>query len=287
MPKKDFTQLIQEDMSSVPNMDETKEDSSERKKMEDTKRLKGARLIPIDRIRPDPNQPRQISNAESLQDLVQSIREHGILQPIAVEYQEDSNYYRIINGERRWRAAKEAGVTEIPCIERVLDDQTRLVHQLVENLQREDLNPIEEAEGYRTLVERFGYTHEHLAQSVGKSRSVITESLSLNNLPEDIKTECRTSDNYPKSLLLHVVRQPNLQKMSAVWQQIKASGLTVREARAQSKGKRSLGRPKAFEFKYESEDRRFILQIRFRKADVAQREIVEALSKTLEQVQNM
>ena len=229
MPKKDFTQLIQEDMSTVPTLNETREDGSERRRIQDTKRLKGARLIPIDRIRPDPDQPRKTFGKESLQDLVDSIREHGILQPIAVEYDEQEDYYKIINGERRWQAANEAGLKEIPCIERVVDEQTRLVHQLVENLQREDLNPIEEAEGYHTLVERFGYTHEQLAQSVGKSRTVVTETLSLNNLPEDIKQDCRTSDNYNKSILLQVVRQSDFQTMLSMWERIKAGEFLLSE----------------------------------------------------------
>ena len=285
MPKKDFTQLIQEDMSTVPTLNETREDGSERRRIQDTKRLKGARLIPIDRIRPDPDQPRKTFGKESLQDLVDSIREHGILQPIAVEYDEQEDYYKIINGERRWQAANEAGLKEIPCIERVVDEQTRLVHQLVENLQREDLNPIEEAEGYQTLVQRFGYTHEQLAQSVGKSRTVVTETLSLNNLPEDIKQDCRTSDNCSKSILLQVVRQPNYQKMSDVWEQVKTGGLTVREARTKSRRKGAPGRPKSFEFKYEPPDRGFTLRVRFRRTDVAKSEVVEALSKAIEEIQ--
>ena len=286
MPRKDFTQLIQKDISALSTMDDSREDSSERTRIQDTKRLKGARLIPIGRIRPDPDQPRKILDPKPLQDLVQSIQEHGILQPIAVEYQEDESYYKIINGERRWQAAKKAGLAEVPCIERAVDEETRLVHQLVENLQREDLNPIEEAEGYRALVERFGYTHKQLAQSVGKSRSVITEMLSLNNLPKDIKAECRTSDNYPKNVLLQVVRQPNSKQMSDAWKQISAGGLTVREARAQSKHKGGPGHPKPFEFKYESEDRTFALRIRFRKRRVPKSEIAKALSEALEQIEN-
>ena len=127
--------------------------------------------LPLSRIEPREDQPRDVFEEDSLQSLADSISRYGLLQPITVRYQ-DSGYYQIIAGERRWRAARLAGLTEVPVRIIEADDRTTAELALVENLQREDLNPIEEARGYQSLIDDFGLTQEEAAKSVGKSRPV-------------------------------------------------------------------------------------------------------------------
>lgn len=145
--------------------------------------------LPLGRVRPCSFQPRRQFAAEELQELADSIREQGILQPLIVRRQGDD--YELIAGERRWRAAKLAGLTEVPAIVREADDLTVIELALIENLQREDLNPIEEAEGYRQLGERFQLRQEDIATRVGKSRVSIANALRLLKLPESLQAYVR------------------------------------------------------------------------------------------------
>ena len=133
------------------------------------------------------NQPRKRFDQESLDDLAESIRIHGIIQPLTVR-RLASGYYQIIAGERRWRAAKAAGLQEVPAVIIEADDRKVMELGLIENLQREDLNPAEEARGYRTLMEDYGLTQEQVAQQMGKSRPAITNALRLLALPDEILT---------------------------------------------------------------------------------------------------
>lgn len=140
-------------------------------------------LIPVGEIEPSPTQPRTRFDEEAIASLAESIAEVGVLQPIAVSRKEDGGFV-LISGERRWRAARRAGLTEIPAVIRAVDeDRNRLTEALVENVQREDLTPLEEAAAYRQLLEDFEMTHEDLASRVGKSRSAITNTLRLLQLP--------------------------------------------------------------------------------------------------------
>ena len=145
----------------------------------------GAQVIPVEDIRNNPSQPRQTFSPETLQDMVQSIQTHGILQPLLVR--RAGAEYELIAGERRLRAAKQAGLTTIPAIVKDVSDQDTLVLSLIENLQRDDLNSIEEAEGYKHLAEQFGLTHEQIAQYVGKGRATVTDALRLLELPDSVK----------------------------------------------------------------------------------------------------
>lgn len=192
--------------------------------------------IPLDRIEPNPHQPRKHFDNRSLAKLASTIEANGVLQPVLVKREGEA--FVLAAGERRFRAARMAGLAEIPAL---LTDQDPLQISLLENLQRRDLNPIEEAEGYMLLADHYGYTHQQIARKVGKTRSVITETLSLNRLPEVIKEQCRTSDSYSKCLLLEVVRQRSRPKMLALWDKIRNGGLTVRQARHEA-GKRPLVR---------------------------------------------
>ena len=140
--------------------------------------------LPVWDIEPDPAQPRKTFDDESLKELASSIAEHGLLQPIAVRPQPNGRY-RIIAGERRWRAAGLAGLTELPVVVKEITDEEAMELALVENLQREDLDPIEQAQGIRELMNRCGLTQEHAAAKLGKSRSAVANSLRLLNLPEE------------------------------------------------------------------------------------------------------
>jgi len=192
----------------------------------------------LDQIQPNPEQPRKRFDQEALNNLADSIKTRGLLQPIIVKKISDDQFI-LVAGERRWRACQLAGLKKIQA---VVSSDNELEIALIENMQREDLSAIEEADGLELLAQKFSYTHEQLAKIVNKSRTSITEILSLNNLPEEIKAECRTSDNYPKSVLLQVVRQNNKEEMFALWQKIKNGQFTVRETRKAAKGKKGIAK---------------------------------------------
>ena len=142
-------------------------------------------MLRVSEIEPNPAQPRKNFDNEALAQLADSIARHGLLQPIAVR-EHESGFYRIIAGERRWRAAKMAGLIELPAIIYDMDDKKAAELALIENLQREDLNPIEEALAFRTLIKEFGMTQEDTANQIGKSRSAVANSLRLLDLPDDV-----------------------------------------------------------------------------------------------------
>ena len=142
-------------------------------------------VVPISKVEPDRNQPRKNFNEDALLELSESIKQYGIFQPLLV--QEKDDYFQIIAGERRWRAAKMAGVKEIPVIVRTLTEREIAEIQLLENIQREDLNPIEIAEGYKELIEKYDMTQDELAERVSKSRTAITNALRLLKLDERVR----------------------------------------------------------------------------------------------------
>lgn len=141
----------------------------------------GVLELPIAKVEPRDNQPRTVFDEEALSELAESIREYGVIQPVTVR-KLDSGYYQLIAGERRWRAARLAGLTDIPARVIEADDKLTTELALVENLQREDLNPVEEAQGYRTLMEEYGLTQDEAAQRVGKSRPAVANALRLLSL---------------------------------------------------------------------------------------------------------
>lgn len=141
--------------------------------------------VDINSIEPNINQPRKIFDSEKIKQLSESIRQHGVIQPLIVKKEKD--FYKIVAGERRWRAAREAGVRKIPVVIREVSDREAMEIALIENLQREDLNPLEEAEAYQRLVSEFGMSHEEIALKVGKSRPAVANSLRLLNLAPRVK----------------------------------------------------------------------------------------------------
>lgn len=151
----------------------------------------GPRKVPLDSIRPCAFQPRKDFSEESLRELADSIREQGLVQPLVVRLQGD--HFELIAGERRWRASKLAGLSEVPIIERVANDREVLELALIENLQRENLNPIEESLGYAQLAEQFNLTQEEIAKKVGRSRAAVANALRLLKLPPSVREAIRSS----------------------------------------------------------------------------------------------
>ncbi len=151
----------------------------------------GLRTVPVADLLPSPFNPRQHFDESELAELAQSIREKGLLQPILVRPAEQPGRYEIVAGERRWRAAQMAGVHEVPVIVRELEEREALEVALIENVQRTDLNALEEALGYRRLIDQFGYTQQQLAEIIGKSRSHVANTLRLLNLPEEVQAMIR------------------------------------------------------------------------------------------------
>jgi len=188
------------------------------------------RMLPISSITSNHDQPR--SALGDLSDLVESIRRHGILEPLLVRRRdggaEGGQSYELVSGERRFHAALEVGLEEVPCIELEVSDQHALEIALIENLQRKDLDPWEEADGFRTLIEKYGYTHAQVAEAVGRSRVTVTEALRLLTIPEEIRERCRHADITAKGMLLEIARAGDPESMAALVEAI-AEGRLDRE----------------------------------------------------------
>jgi len=238
------------------------------------------RLVPIEDVEANPHQPRQ--SLGDLAELTASIREKGILEPILVRPK--GSRFEIIAGERRFRAAVEAGLVEIPCIIRDTSDAETMELALIENLQRKDLSAFEEADGLRALIENYDYTHEKMAERLGKSRSSLTETLSLTTMPSEIRELCRLADISSKSLLLQIVRQSDPKKMTAMIEQLQEQGATRAAARRlakESRPKTPRGRPSHFVFRYQPKEKSFTLALQFRRSQVPREEIIQTLRSIL------
>ena len=186
----------------------------------------GSVTLPISQVEPGLNQPRKHFDEEALAELAESIRQHGILQPLTVR-RLASGYYQIIAGERRWRAARMAGLDQVPAIVVEADDRKAMELAMIENLQREDLNPMEEAEGYRQLMEQYNLTQEETAQRVGKSRSAVANALRLLNLCPSVRAmveDGRLTSGHARTIL---PLSPALQKKAA--DAVLKSDLSVRQ----------------------------------------------------------
>jgi ParB family chromosome partitioning protein len=238
------------------------------------------RMIPVENIRPNPEQPRKALG--DLRDLTDSIREKGVLEPLLVRYVTQEECYHIISGERRYHASRAAGLREVPCIEKVADDAETLEMGLIENIQRKDLTPFEEADGLHRLATQFEYTHEDLARKIGRARSSVTETLSLRNIPEAIRRKCVEHGLASKSVLLQIARQPTEKKMAEMLHRILQGGLTRDEARRERREEQQSGpRPQPFVFHFEPETEKFKLRIQFRKSNVSREELISTLREIL------
>jgi ParB family chromosome partitioning protein len=243
------------------------------------------RMIALDKLDPNPDQPRV--EIGDLEELTSSIKDKGVLEPLLVKPSKLGGRWMIIAGERRWRAAREAGIREVPCIEMDVDDRAVAEIALIENMQRKDLTPWEEADGLRALCDRFGYTHEEAAQKIGKSRSTVTEALSIATLPEDIRERCRRADINSKSLLLEIVRQPDDDSMRKIAEEIISRGMTRDDARASRRFHSTTGVGTAvppYVFRYVSPNKDFRLELRFRRTTVENKTIIAALQEALKKV---
>ena len=240
------------------------------------------RMIPIELIDPNRNQPRQVMG--DLSELIASINEKGIIEPLVVRQRGER--FQIIAGERRYQASVLAGLRELPVVVREVDDAEVIELALIENLQRKDLTPFEEAEALHGLAERCGYTHEDLARRLGKSRTSITESLSLTAMPDDVRNLCRLADITSKSLLLQVVRQETPQKMTALVEKIASQGGTTRQQLREATSKPKTGRPKHYVFAFRPPTKVFNLKLSFNKSRVTKDEVIETLEGILHELRN-
>lgn len=200
---------------------------------------RGASMLPIDRIVPNPDQPRRVFTREALDELAASIREKGIIQPLILRPDPgELGQYQIVAGERRWRAAQVARLHEVPALVRELDDGEVLEIAIIENIQRADLNPIEEAAGFRQLMDRFGHTQERLSEALGKSRSHIANSLRLLTLPtevQDMLGDGRLTAGHARALV-------TAEDPLALARDVVRKGLSVRQTEALARAARPAGK---------------------------------------------
>jgi len=241
-------------------------------------------MIPLELIEANPEQPR--TNPGNLDELAASIREKGVLEPILVR-SIGPNRYQIISGERRYRAASMAGLDEIPAIEFDVDDKETLEIALVENIQRKDLTPFEEAEGFQLLQQRFGYTHDKISQVIGKSRTTVTETLLINDIPDRIRAMCREAGIANKSVLVQIARAGDEEAMERVMRRVAVGELSREELRKQTAAPepKKAGRPKNYTFQLKDKSLPFSLSLSFKKAKVEKAEIIAAVRELLRRLE--
>lgn len=197
-------------------------------------------FIEIDEIAPNESQPRKTFNKEKLEELARSIKTHGVIQPIVVRKQ--GSHYEVVAGERRWRAARIAGLSEVPCIVRELTDEQNMLVAIIENVQREDLNPIEEARGIRAMIEDYELTQDEVAKAVSKSRPYITNALRMLKLPDavlDMVSAGKLSAGHARAIL-----SAKEEEQTEIAKHVEIKGLSVREAEKLSKKGLSFDRKK-------------------------------------------
>lgn len=239
------------------------------------------RLVPIDQVDPNPDQPRQAMG--DLAELIASVTEKGIIEPLIVRQR--GPRYQIVAGERRYHAAVQAGLHELPVVIRDVDDGEMLELALIENIQRKDLTPFEESEALQGLASKFGYTHEDLAKRLGKSRTTITESLSLSGIPPEVRKVCRLAGINNRSLLLQIVRQGDPQKMLALVEKIASQGTTREQLRKEAEQEKpKAGRPKSFVFAFKPATKAFNLRLQFNKRNATKDEVISALEEIIREL---
>jgi ParB family chromosome partitioning protein len=242
------------------------------------------RMIPVDQIRPNPDQPRKALG--DLRELTESIRAKGVLEPLLVRFVPREDCYYIISGERRYHASRAAGLREVPCIEKMADDAETLEIALIENIQRKDLTPFEEADGLYRLAEQFDYTHDDVAKKIGRARSSVSEVLSLRLIPDDLRRKCIENGILAKSLLVQIAKQPTEKKMQEMYARIIQGGLTRDEVRKEHTEDRvGPQKPQPFIFHYEPENEAFRFRLQFKKSHVSRDELIRTLREILAQLE--
>jgi ParB family chromosome partitioning protein len=251
------------------------------------------KIIPIGSIEPNPEQPRV--EIGDLTELTSSIQQNGVLEPLLVKPVRETGTWMIIAGERRWRAANLAGLREVPCIELDIDEQSIAEIALIENLQRKDLTIWEEADGLAFLSQRFGYTHDEIAKKISKSRTTVTESMTIAGLPESIREKCKQAKINAKSTLLEIARQfdekamhdflSNIEKFGQNREKIRQTARPnpKTETSSQISNEKSDVKP----FRYVSENKDFTLEIHFNKfKDFEKRDVLKALKEAFDKTKN-
>jgi len=267
-------------------------DKDKKGEREDTAPLREARFIDIERIKPDPNQPRKIFDENALESLAESIKELGeIIDPLTVEYDDQEDFFRIISGERRYRAAKLVGMERLPCILKDVDEKKRLLFQLVANLQREEITPLEESAGIRTLIEKFNYSQVQTAKVLNKSKSYVSQILGLERLTPPAKEIVQTSE-LSKEILIQASKEKGPQKQLDFLNKASEGGKTVRQIRKEKNGTESdikkqiptSNNQRFQEWIWSPKDGRFIITIRFSHEQKGENKIKlvrDSLEKTL------
>jgi ParB family chromosome partitioning protein len=254
------------------------------------------RMFRITAITANQDQPR--STLGDLSDLMASIQKHGVLEPLLVRRRADG-LYQLVAGERRFHAAMQAGLSEVPCIEVAVSDEQALEIALVENLQRQDLSAFEEAEGFHMLVTKYNYTHEKVADAVGRSRVTVTETLRLLELPEAVRRACRHADISAKGILLEVAKARTAPAMLRLIEEIEAHQLdrdAIRDRRRQlahstdesdEAASPPTARPRPYTVRFRSPDRVVSLSLSFRTIEQPKRaEVIRALETILDELRS-
>lgn len=241
------------------------------------------RMIPLDKIDPNPQQAR--SEMGDIKDLMASIKEKGILEPILVRPRHGR--YEIIAGERRYMASKRLGLKDIPCIEKNVEDNEAMEIALIENLQRKDLDVFEEADGLLALADIYDYSHQQIAERIGKARSTITESINLSKIPKEVRKLCQKFHIMSRSTLIEIAKQKNPEDMLALVQYIQERDLRREDTRELSKKiKGSEKRAKRFVYNYRPKGSEYRLRLEFKKQEISREEIIHVLEEILESLKS-
>ncbi|MFB0564420.1 MAG: ParB/RepB/Spo0J family partition protein [Candidatus Aminicenantaceae bacterium] len=236
------------------------------------------RMIPIVKIYPNPYQAR--SELGNINELMLSIKSKGILEPILVRPKD--NKYEIIAGERRYIAAKRIGLTEIPCIEMDVEDNEAMELALIENLQRKDLDAFEEANGLKSLIDIYGYTHSQISEKIGKARSTITEIINIAKIPNEIRELCNNKNIKNRSTLIEISKLKSKEDMKKLLNEIIERGLRRTDTRELSKKiKGEIKRIKHFVYNYAPNDHSYRLRIEFKKQNIDKTDIIRILKEIL------
>jgi ParB family chromosome partitioning protein len=252
------------------------------------------RMIRITAISSNQDQPR--TNLGNLDDLKSSIHAHGVLEPLLVRRLQGGTY-ELVSGERRFHAAMAVGLTEVPCIELTVTDEQALEIALIENLQRKDLTAFEEAEGYQTLIHKYQYTHQQVAEAVSRSRVTVTESLRLLTIPSEVRDKCRHADINAKSVLLEIAKAGDEEAMLSLIQQVVEERLdraALRKLRAGDEDATELsadGEPggklrRPFRFQFRNPDKTVSLSLSFRTdSEPEPRQVIEVLRAMIQDIE--
>lgn len=246
-----------------------------------TARVEGPRIrmVPIDKIDPNPQQAR--SELGDMKELMDSIKQQGILEPIIVRPRHGR--YEIIAGERRFIASKRIGLKEMPCIEKNVEDNEAMEIALIENLQRKDLDPFEEADGLQALAEMYGYSHHDISKKIGKARSTITEVINLSKIPKDIRKLCYEFNITSRTTLIEISKLKDKEHMEELIRIIQERDLKREDTRDLSK--RMLGKSKRarmFVYNYKPSGADYRMRLEFKQQDISKDDIIRILEEILQ-----